>query len=82
MPGWVPVGTFVQITSPVVKFVIVQFPAGVLFPIPSLKSLGKVLPPGRVKLQVVVLFTVAVPGVLPTPHTTVRDGISEVTNGG
>ena len=82
MPGWVPVGTFVQVTSPVARFVIVQFPAGVAFPIPSLKSVGKVLPVGRVKLQVVVLFTVAVPSVLPTPHTRVRAGISEAVNGG
>ena len=62
-------------------FVTVQVPAGVASPIPSLKSVGNVLFVGRVKVHVVVLFTVTVPGVPPTPHTAVRPGMSLVTSG-
>ena len=81
VPSCVPVGILIQVTSLVVILVIVQVPAGVASPIPSLKSAGSVLFGGRIKVQVVVLFTVTVPGVPPTPHVTVRPGMSEVTKG-
>ena len=65
---------------------VVQVPAGVEFPIPSLSkllgSVGNVLFGGRVKVQVVVLLAITVPGVCePTPHVGFRDGTSAVVRG-
>ena len=84
MPNCVPVSTSIQVTSLVVTLVIVQVPAGAASPIPSFKlsgEVGSVLVDGRIKVQVVVLLTVTVPGVPPTPHVTVRPGMSVVVKG-
>ena len=68
MPNCVPVGTSVQVTK--LEFVpvpVVQVPVGVEFPIPSFKllgSVGNVLFGGRVKVQVVVVLAITVPGVV------------------
>ena len=65
---------------------VVQVPVGVEFPIPSLSkllgSVGNVLFGGRVKVQVVVVLAITVPGVCePTPHVGFKDGRSDVVRG-